>query len=154
MSRTAILVAILSLLTWAGAVRILHTKTPIKKSLPRRSALESGLKSYSIGYIDMSADDVTWFDFTPGKQLRMEGIEAFRNFLEPMGKEIPPHKYDLANPKVQLYGNTAILTYHWNASTPDGQQIPSWKATSVYNWKMEFSSLALFHCPGRMIAVR
>jgi len=136
MSRTAILLTILPLLVIGGC----NSDTPNKNAdaeiiALERSALDKWSQSNTRGYVDICADDVTWFDFTPGKQLRIEGIEAIRNFMELMGKQIPPHKYDLANPKVQLYGNTAILTFHWNASTPDGQPLPSWKATSVYNWK-------------------
>ncbi len=145
MSRTAILVAILSLLVLGGCnTDTTHQNADKEIIALERSALDKWSQSDTHGYIDISADDVTWFDFTPGKQLRIEGIEAIRNFLEPMGKEIPPHKYALANPKVQLYGNTAILTYHWNASTPDGQPIPSWKATSVYNWKD--GKWSMVHC--------
>ena len=136
MSRTAILLTILPLLVIGGC----NSDTPNKNAdeeiiALEHSALDKWSQSDPRGYVDISADDVTWFDFTPGKQLRIDGIEEFRNFVEPFGKQIPPHKYELANPKVQLYGNTAILTFHWNASTPDGQPIPSWKATSVYNWK-------------------
>ena len=145
MSRTAILLTTLQLLVIGGC----NSNTPNKNAdeeiiALERSALEKWSQSNTRGYVDISADDVTWFDFTPGKQLRIDGIEEFRNFVEPMGKEIPPHKYALANPKVQLYGNTAILTYHWNASTPDGQPIPSWKATSVYNWKD--GKWSMVHC--------
>lgn len=85
--------------------------------------------------MDIAADDVTLFDFEPGAQLRMEGLEAFRNYMSPIAEQVPPHTFDIVNPKVQAYDDTAILTYHWNAFMTDGKPLPSWKATSVYHWK-------------------
>jgi len=136
MSRTAILLTTLQLLVIGGC----NSNTPNKNAdeeiiALERSALDKWSQSNTRGYVDISADDVTWFDFTPGKQLRIDGIEAFRNYMASLAGQIPLHTYDIVNPKVQVYGNTAILTFHWNASTPDGQPLPSWKATSVYNWK-------------------
>jgi ketosteroid isomerase-like protein len=99
-----------------------------------RSALDEWSQGNTLGYIDISADDVTWFNFTPGQQLRSEGLEAVTNFLAPLAEGIPLHTYELVDPKVQVYGDTAILTFHWRASTTDGEDMPRWKATSVYHW--------------------
>jgi uncharacterized protein (TIGR02246 family) len=100
-----------------------------------RIALDKWSQGSSHGYMDIAADDVTLFDFEPGAQLRMEGLEAFRNYMSPIAEQVPPHTYDIVNPKVQVYDDTAILTYHWNACMTDGKPLPSWKATSVYHWK-------------------
>ena len=136
MSRTAILVAILSFLVLGGC----NSDTPNKNAdeeiiALERSALDKWSQGNAHGYIDIGADDVTWFDFTPGKQLRIEGLEAFRNYMASLAGQVPLHTYDIVNPKVQIYGNTAILTFHWKASTIDGKALEGWKATSVYHWK-------------------
>lgn len=100
-----------------------------------RSALDKWAQGDTTGYVDIGADDVTWFDFTEGEQLRLEGLEAFRNFLAPLAKEIPPHTYDMLDPKLQIYGDSAVLTFHWKGSLSDGSQLPKWKATEVYHRK-------------------
>jgi len=102
-----------------------------------RSALDKWSQSDPSGYIDIGAEDVTWFDFEPGKQLRIDGLEAFRNYLMPLGALVPPHTYEMLNPKVQIYGNVGILTFQWSASTKDGEPLPKWKSTSVYGKEKE-----------------
>jgi uncharacterized protein (TIGR02246 family) len=99
------------------------------------SALEKWAQGDTTGYVEIGRDDVTWFDFAEGEQLRLEGLAAFREYLEPLAGQIPPHKYDMLNPKLQLYGDAAILTFHWKGTLPDGSQLPRWKATSVYHRK-------------------
>jgi ketosteroid isomerase-like protein len=136
MSRTAILAAMLPLLALGGCDSgTTHPNADKEIIALERSALDKWSQGNTIGYVDISADDVTLFEFTEGEQQRVEGLEALRKYLAPLGAQIPPHTYDIVNPKVQVYGNTAILTFHWKASTTDGKPLPKWKTTSVYLWK-------------------
>lgn len=136
MSRTRIFVAIFALIILGGCnSEISHRNADQEIIALERSALDKWAQSNTGGYIDISADDITWFDFTPGAQLRIDGIEAVRNYLAPFVGQIPPHTYEMVNPKVQVYGNTAILTFHWKATMTDGKPMDGWKTTSVYNWK-------------------
>ena len=136
MIRTAILVTILTLIVLGGCGSdTTHQNAGEEIIALERSALDKWAQGNAHGYIDISADDVTWFDFMPGAQPRIEGLEAVRNYMAPLAGQIPPHTYDIVNPKVQVYGNTAILTFHWKASTTDGKALDGWKATSVYHWK-------------------
>jgi ketosteroid isomerase-like protein len=136
MVRTGILAAVVPLLVITGC----HTNAPPQDATQEVIALEcSALDRWSqgdpLGYLDIAADDVTWFDFTPGPELRSDGLEAVRNLLAPLASQIPPHTYELVDPKVQVYGDTAILTFHWSGTTTDGQPMGEWRATSVYHWK-------------------
>ena len=136
MSRTAILTAILALVILSGC----NSNTPPQNAEQEiialeRSALDMWAQGNTDGFINISADDITWFDFTPGAQLRIDGLQAVSNFLKPLTGNIPPHTYEIVNPKVQMYGNTAILTFHWKGSMPDGTPMDEWKVTSVYNWR-------------------
>ena len=136
MARTAILTAILALVILGGC----NSNTPRQNAdqeiiALERSALDKWAQGDTGGYIDISADEITWFDFTPGEQLRIDGLQAVRNYLKPFIGNIPPHTYDLVNPKVQIYGNTAILTFHWKGSLTDGTPLDGYKVTAVYNWK-------------------
>ncbi len=136
MSRMAILAVILASTIVGGCDSNTPRQNAEKEIIAlERSALDKWAQSNTDGYIDISADEITWFDFTPGAQQRVDGLQAVRNFLGPVAKNIPPHTYTMLNPKVQVYGNTAILTFHWKASMTDGKPLDEWKATSVYNWK-------------------
>jgi ketosteroid isomerase-like protein len=136
MSRTTILIAILALIILAGCDSNAPRQNADQEIIAlERSALDKWAQSDTGGYVDISADDITWFDFTPGEQLRIDGLQAVRNYLKPFIGNIPPHTYDLVNPKVQMYGNTAVLTFHWKGSLTDGTPLDGYKVTAVYNWK-------------------
>ena len=136
MVRTGVLAAVVPMLVISGC----HTDAPPRHAAEEVIVLERGaLDEYSqgnpLGFVGIAADDVTWFDFTPGRQLRVEGLEAVHSLLAPLVGQIPPHTYELVEPKVQVYGDTALLTFHWSGTTTDGQPMGEWKATSIYHWK-------------------
>jgi len=45
---------------------------------------------------------------------------------------VESRKYELVDPRVQVYGDIGILTLHYKASAADGAPLALWKATSVY----------------------
>ena len=96
-----------------------------------RRALDHWAAGNPLGYLDVDAADVTYFDDI-GAQSRVEGIEAMRSYFTSLKGKIPPHKYEIVDPKVQVYGDIGILTLHYNASATDGTPLAHWKATSVY----------------------
>lgn len=142
MSRTACLAAILTPLVLGGCGSNAPRQNAEKDVVAlERSALDKWAEANTHGYVEIGAEDVTWFDFNPGPQLRVEGVEALRRLLAPLDAQIPRHTYELVDPKVQIYENTAILTFHWRGTTRDGQPLPTWKVTSVYHrtggrWRM------------------
>jgi ketosteroid isomerase-like protein len=81
-------------------------------------------------YIENAADDVTWFDDIAA-QTRIDGLDELRNYLSSFVGKITPYTYELGNPKVQVYGDVAISTFHCNP-TINGEPQTSWKATEVY----------------------
>ena len=136
MLRKVIFTAMLSLLILAGCNSgTKHPNADEEIIALERNALDKWAQSNTMGYVEIGAEDVTWFDFNEGEQPRIDGLEAVRKYFTALAGQIPPHTYDLVNPKVQIYGNTAILTFHWKASMTDGTPLPVWKATSVYHWK-------------------
>ena len=136
MLRKVILAAMLPLLTLAACDSgTIHTNADEEIIALERSALDRWAQSDPMGYVDIGTDDVTWFDFEEGEQLRVEGLEALRKYMTPLAEQIPPHTYEIVNPRVQVYGNSAILTFHWKGTLPDGTPLPKWKTTSVYHWK-------------------
>lgn len=94
-----------------------------------------------LGCIEILADDASCFDFGGTAKTRLDGIEAIRNYLASFVGQIPPHTYELVDPRVQVFGDTAVVTLRYNISM-EGEQGPAWKATDVYHrsngdWKIE-----------------
>jgi hypothetical protein len=96
-----------------------------------RRALEQWAQGNPLGYLDVDAPDVTYFDDI-GAHSRVEGIEAMRAYLSSLRERIPPHRYEILDPRIQLYGDMGILTLGYEATALDGKPLARWKATSVY----------------------
>jgi hypothetical protein len=94
-----------------------------------RAGLDRWAAGEAVGYAHSAAEDVTYFDDIAAAD-RIEGLDAWRSYLEAL--EIPPHSYELIDPKVQVYGDIGILTLHYHGLGPDGEVLSRWKATSVY----------------------
>ena len=103
-------------------------------------ALERWSQGDPLGYSNAAAQDITYFDDI-GAQLRVEGVEALREYLTSLQGQIPVHSYEVVDPKVQVLGDVGILTFRYHASSPDGEALTQWKATTVYSrvdgqWQM------------------
>ena len=96
-----------------------------------RSALDRWSSGTAFGYVEIDAEDVTYFDDI-GAQTRIDGISAMRAYAASLEGKIPPHRYEVVDPKVQLYGDVGILTLRYHAFAVDGKPLARWKATSVY----------------------
>jgi ketosteroid isomerase-like protein len=113
-------------------------------------ALDNWSAGNPAGFAIHVADDITYMDDI-GATNRMSGIEACNNYLSSLEGMIPPHDYEIVDPLVQVYGNVAILTFHYQGSV-DGQAGQPWKATSVYHyaegdWKMVHANWSLVKMP-------
>jgi ketosteroid isomerase-like protein len=96
-----------------------------------RRALAQWAEGNPLGYLDVDADDVTYFDDI-GAHSRIDGKDAMRAYLTSLQGKIPPHRYELLDPRVELYGDIGILTLRYKAYPPGGKPAFHWKATSVY----------------------
>lgn len=99
-----------------------------------RQALDNWSKGDPIGFSKNYAVDATYFDDL-GAQMRIDSIEEIKNYFTALDGKVPPHKYELVTPKVQVYGDIAILTLQYHAMSLENEQGPPWKATSVYRLK-------------------
>ena len=134
MSRTAILALILPLVLFGGCNSGTRPRNAEQEIIAlERSAADQWSRGNPLGYANNAADDVTWFDDI-GAQSRVVGLAAYRKYLASLEGQIPPHTYEIVDPKVQLYGDIAILTFHWHGAMTDGKPMPKWKVTSVYQY--------------------
>ncbi|MBW6537581.1 MAG: nuclear transport factor 2 family protein, partial [Mariniphaga sp.] len=42
------------------------------------------------------------------------------------------HKYEMVDPRIQIYGETAIMTFEYHIFMPESELAGRWKATDVY----------------------
>lgn len=104
-----------------------------------RAALEQWNEGDPSGYIELYADDITYFD--PFFEQRMDGIKRMKEYYEKIRGKIKVLSYKMINPVVQLLGNNAaVLTYNLISKGGDGNTY-KWNCTEVYrlegeNWKI------------------
>ncbi len=105
-----------------------------------RSDLDRWSHGDTEGYGQSAADDVTYFHNAPA-HARVDGVRAFHEFLSALKNQIPPHNYEIVQPKVQVYGDVGIFSLQYHAFTPDGEPLARGRGTSVYRlagetWEM------------------
>jgi len=123
--------------------------TQVKKTIIglERMALDKWANGDPIGYSQNFAEDATYFDDIAA-QNRIDGVESIQKYFKSLDGKIPKHKYELVNPKVQVYGDVAIITLIYNSFGENNEPGPPWKSTSVYrlkgdNWKVVHSNWSL-----------
>lgn len=59
------------------------------------------------------------------------GIAALRqHFATPQGRH-PPQRYEVVNPRVEIYGDIANLRFRYESRSTDGRLL-RWEASTVY----------------------
>jgi hypothetical protein len=107
-----------------------------------KDALNSWAEGSFTGYTKHFDEEVTFLDGI-GAQNRIDGLLAMRSYtskLDSIGM-IPKHRYELIDPKVQVYQDMAIITLQYHPYSLDDKPLTKWKATSVYvlldnDWKV------------------
>lgn len=93
-----------------------------------RAALDRWGKGDPSGFIEISDPDVVYFD--PFLERRLDGLEALRRYYEAIRGKVQLDRYELINPKVQLHGDTAVLTFNYVSYAGETQS--RWNCTEVY----------------------
>jgi ketosteroid isomerase-like protein len=99
-----------------------------------RAALDRWGAGDPLGYLEIMATDVTYFD--PTQERRVDGLGAMTDLLVPFTGKIRVDRYDMVKPLVQGHGDAAILTFNLVSyrRRPDGTEdaISHWNATEGY----------------------
>jgi ketosteroid isomerase-like protein len=127
-----LLLSILLLFTSCAMKQDALTQKKVEETIlaQERKTLDRWAAGDPLGYAENSAEDVTWFDDVAA-QTRIDGVVELRNYLTSLVGKYPPHTYEIVDPKVQVYGDIAICTLHYNP-TINGKPDTPWKATDVY----------------------
>jgi len=114
-----------------------------------RSAMDRWGKGDPQGFVEIFADEVTYFD--PSTERRVDGIEAMRKLFAPITGLVKLSRYEILNPDVYRRGELAVLSYNLvtYGQRPDGaQQVTRWNVSEAYaqlgaKWKIVHSHFSL-----------
>jgi ketosteroid isomerase-like protein len=103
-----------------------------------RSALDRYITADPQGYVDLYAQEVTYFD--PTTEKRVDGLTAMQDRMAPMKNLKLPFtepRYEMNNPKVVQQGDVALLTFNLvNYGKPIDRTaetvLSRWNSTEVY----------------------
>ena len=112
-----------------------------------RAALDRWSSGDPRGYAMAAADDITYFDDIGAKE-RIVGAESVQAYPTSLEEILPPHRYEIVEPHVQLHGDTGILTFRYQPSTEEGELLTPWRASTVYvrqgeEWRMAHAHWAM-----------
>lgn len=93
-----------------------------------RAALYRWGKGDPSGFLEISAPDVVYFD--PFQPCRMDRIDALRRYYEGIRGMVHIDRDEIINPKVQVIGDAAVLTFNFVSWSGDKQN--RWNCTEVY----------------------
>jgi ketosteroid isomerase-like protein len=93
-----------------------------------RAALDRWGEGDPDGYLEISADDVVYFD--PGTARRLNGIAELRALYDQFRGKIRIDHFEIVDPNVQVDGNVAVLTFNFVSRGSEGEM--RWNTTEVY----------------------
>ena len=98
--------------------------------------IEAACKAWASGntmvFYENAAEDIVWIDDV-GPSKRLIGRDALKTYLEELNGNIPPHKHELFDFKLQFYGDVVIASYYYQG-TMEGEKAPPWKAVTVFKY--------------------
>jgi ketosteroid isomerase-like protein len=102
-----------------------------------RAALDRWITFDPDGYLEVCAPEVTYFD--PNREERVDGLEELTIILAPIKQfkgAIKDPRYEMIAPKVQHYGDVALLTFnlvnYGRLGDAPEAALARWNATQVY----------------------
>jgi ketosteroid isomerase-like protein len=117
---------------------------PVEESIiaKEKMLLDEWGKGHTMIFSQNSADEITYFD--PSLEKRINGIKEFTELLKPIENKFTIEKYEMLDPKVQVHGEVAVLSYNLvdYSKNPQGdEQKFLWNSTEVYakinhDWKI------------------
>ena len=100
-----------------------------------RRALDRWGKGDPSGYHEVYAPEVTYFDPMQGK--RIDGLDGIKAMQAPITGKIHVDRYDMIDPKVQQYGDVAVLPFNLLSyrTGADAKEtvVGRWNSTEVYH---------------------
>jgi Calcium/calmodulin dependent protein kinase II association domain len=80
------------------------------------------------GFLEINDPDVSYFD--PFQEKRLDGLDRLTALLESIRGKIKIERSEIVNPRVQIAGDAAVLTFQFVSDGSEGQRC--WNSTEVY----------------------
>jgi ketosteroid isomerase-like protein len=80
------------------------------------------------GFLEITAEDIVYFD--PYTERRIDGLSALRQYYQALWGKIHFDRFELLNPRVQVCGDMAVLTFNYVSYT--GTNADRWNCTENY----------------------
>jgi len=93
-----------------------------------KAALERWCKGDPSGFLEISAEDVVYFD--PFMEKRLDGLDNLKKLYEGLRGQVDSIWFEMPNPKVHVCENMAVLTFNFNSKVDDKDS--RWNCTEVY----------------------
>lgn len=104
-------------------------------------AMRKWLNGDPSGFLEISADDVTYFD--PFTELRLNGKQQLQAYYQAIVGQVHAERYEMLDPCVQEIGTAAVLTYNfvsyakgaamrWNCTEVFRSAGPSWQIVQTH----------------------
>ena len=129
--RLGILAVLMAVLGLACSAKVENTDYEGAILAQARSDFDRWSQGDTVGYGQSASEDVTYFHNAPADP-RVDGIQAFREYLTALKGKIPPHNYKIVEPKIQVYGNVGIFTLQYHAFSAEGDVLARGRGTCVY----------------------
>jgi ketosteroid isomerase-like protein len=94
-----------------------------------RAALDRWGNGDPSGFLEIFAPDVVYFDSAQKK--RVDGLAAMTALYESIRGKVHFERYELIDPKVQVIGDAAVLTFNFVSWDEKGEP-NRWNTTEVY----------------------
>ena len=116
------------------------------------AAMERWRQGDPLGWAEIAAPDITYFD--PSLDAPIVGRKAFTAYMASLAGKIHYQGSEYLEPRVHVYGETAVLTYRYRSTDRDeqGQETRGtlWNTTEVYariggTWRIVHSHWAFNH---------
>lgn len=93
-----------------------------------RAALDRSDRLDADGFLELSEPGVVYID--PSLEEPIVGLENLRKYYQSFGDGGTPAPGEMLNAKVQVMGDSAVLTFNYRRKDGKG---PRWNATEVYH---------------------
>ncbi len=93
------------------------------------AALKRWLAGDPSGFLEISDEDVVYFDPLLGR--RLDGLAALTNYYEALRGKISAARFEIVNPKAQAFSEAIVLTFNFVSWSESGEAT-RWNCTEVY----------------------
>lgn len=94
------------------------------------AALDAWCQGDPSGFLDLAAEDVTYFD--PFEPTRLDGLAMLRPYYEGLRGQIQAPHREMVDPQVLEVGEVAILTFRFVSRADSEAAEMRWNCTEVY----------------------